>query len=92
MDSAVLTGIISGGVTLIVCLINNWYQQRNSERQHNENIVLIAYRLEQLEKEVQKHNTIIERTYDLERRQGVSEEQIKVANHRIDDLEKGASA
>ena len=74
-----------------MCLINNYYQRKDSERKHSENIVLIAYRLEQLEKEVQKHNTIIERTYDLERRQDVSEEQIKVANHRIEDLEKGTA-
>lgn len=39
------------------------------------------YRIEQLEKKVEKHNSVVERTY-------VIEEQIKVANHRIDDLEK----
>lgn len=91
MDSAVLTGIISGAVTLIVCLVNNWFQQREADKKHNANIVLITYKLEQLEKEVQKHNMLIERTYDLERRQDIMGEQIKVANHRIEDLEKGAS-
>ena len=49
---------------------------------------LTAYRLEQLEKKVDKHNTVIERTYKLEETQAVMEEQIKVANHRIADLEK----
>ena len=49
---------------------------------------LTAYRLEQLEKKVDKHNTVIERTYKLEETQPVMEEQIKVANHRITDLEK----
>ncbi|MBP3540013.1 MAG: hypothetical protein J6J62_09235 [Oscillospiraceae bacterium] len=48
---------------------------------------LIAYKLEQLEKKVDLHNTVIERTYALERRADVTAEQIKVANHRIDDLE-----
>lgn len=48
---------------------------------------LIAYKLEQLEKKVDLHNTVIERTYALERRADVLAEQIKVANHRIDDLE-----
>lgn len=43
---------------------------------------LTNYRLEQLEKKVEKHNTVIERTF-------VLEEQMKVANHRIADLEKG---
>lgn len=48
---------------------------------------LTAYRLEQLEKKVDKHNTVIERTYKLEEEQAVMQEQIKVANHRISDLE-----
>lgn len=42
---------------------------------------LIKYRIEQLEKKVEKHNSIVERTYILE-------EKVKVANHRIDDLER----
>ncbi len=42
---------------------------------------LTTYRLEQLEKKVDKHNSVIERTF-------VLEEQMKVANHRIADLEE----
>ena len=49
---------------------------------------LTNYRIEQLEKKVDKHNTVIERTYKLEETQAVIQEQIKVANHRISDLEK----
>lgn len=49
---------------------------------------LIAYRLEQLEKKVDKHNSVIERTFKLEETEAVQNEQIKVINHRIDDLEK----
>ncbi|WP_320971347.1 hypothetical protein [Enterocloster bolteae] len=49
---------------------------------------LTAYRLSELEKKVEKHNTVIERTYKLEEAQAVMQEQIKVANHRIGDLEK----
>lgn len=48
---------------------------------------LTAYRIEQLEKKVDKHNTVIERTYKLEEDQAVLLEKIKTANHRIDDLE-----
>ena len=49
---------------------------------------LTNYRIEQPEKKVDKHNTVIERTYKLEEAQAVIQEQIKVANHRIGDLEK----
>jgi hypothetical protein len=48
---------------------------------------LTNYRIAQLEKKVEKHNTVIERVYDLERHEAVMEEDIKVANKRIGDLE-----
>jgi len=48
---------------------------------------LIAYRVEQLERKVEKHNGAIERVAKLERRADVADEKQVVANHRIDDLE-----
>lgn len=48
---------------------------------------LTIYRIDQLEEKVNKHNNLIERTYKIEQRLGVDEEKLKVANHRIDDLE-----
>jgi len=48
---------------------------------------LIAYRLEELERKVDKHNSVIERTYNLEKKAEVFDEKIKVANNRIADLE-----
>ena len=42
---------------------------------------LTTYRLAQLEKKVDKHNSVMERTFLLE-------EKMRVANHRIDDLER----
>lgn len=42
---------------------------------------LMTYRIEQLEKKVDKHNNFAERV-------PILEEQMKVANHRIDDLER----
>lgn len=60
---------------------------------------LIAYRLEELEEKVNKHNQLVDRTYKLEEKVEVIEtklegteslltEKVKVANHRIEDLEK----
>ena len=45
------------------------------------------YRIEQLEKKVDKHNNFVERVYKLEQKEAVVDEKIAVANHRIDDLE-----
>ena len=42
---------------------------------------LISYRVEQLEKKVDKHNNFAERL-------PVVEEQIKVINHRLEDVEE----
>jgi len=44
---------------------------------------LTGYRIVQLEKKVDKHNNFCERL-------PIVEEQIKVINHRIDDIERGA--
>ncbi len=48
---------------------------------------LTQYRLEQLEKKVDKHNSVIERTFRLEERCSVLEEDMKVSGHRLSDLE-----
>ena len=49
---------------------------------------LTNYRIEQLEKKVEEHNKVVERTYKLEKEQEVEDEKIRVINHRIEDLEK----
>lgn len=48
---------------------------------------LTQYRIEQLERKVDKHNNIVERMYSLEERVALNEEKIRVENHRIEDLE-----
>jgi hypothetical protein len=52
------------------------------------NSKLTAYRLEQLEKKVDLHNNAVERLYLVERHNAVVDEEIKVVNHRINDLEQ----
>lgn len=46
-----------------------------------------GYKLDELTKRVDKHNHVVERTYSIERELSIQKEQIKVANHRIEDLE-----
>ena len=48
---------------------------------------LTNYRIEQLEKKVEKHNKVVERVYELEKRDEVEKEELKVVNHRLTDLE-----
>jgi hypothetical protein len=62
-------------------LSGSYFAQRKST-------ALISYRIEQLEEKVHMHNNLIERTYAIEKKCGVCEEKIKVANSRIKDLEE----
>lgn len=49
---------------------------------------LTGYRIEQLEKKVEKHNNVIERVFRLEDNDRLLEEKISVVNHKVEDLEK----
>lgn len=80
MDT-IISACISAGVTLFICIINNRGQQEKTR-------ALLEYKLDELTKRVDKHNNTVERTFHLEEQMGIQEEKMKVANHRIEDLEK----
>ena len=48
---------------------------------------LTNYRIEQLEKRVQAHNSLVDRMYKAEKEIRVLDEKVEVENHRIKDLE-----
>lgn len=81
MESTVISALISGGITLVVCLITNHASAEKTR-------ALLEYKVDQLTKRMDKHNSVIERTYRLEELTTLQAEQIRVANHRIADLEK----
>lgn len=85
----IIGALIGGIVSLVVCVLNNRSQQKETDAKQTEFINLITYRLEQLEKKVDLHNNAVERLYEVEKKLGIDEEKIKVANRRIGDLEKG---
>ena len=79
--TTILAAVISALAAIVVCVISNHYQNENTRN-------LLEYRLTQLEEKVDKHNNVIERTYRMEDRAELIEERLKVANHRIKDLEE----
>ncbi len=81
MSETVIAALITSGITLAVCVVNNHFQ-------NSKTTALIDYKLTELTKRVDKHNNVIERTYKLEEITALQEEKIKVANHRIDNLEE----
>ena len=70
----VIAAVISGMVTLAVCLVNNRTEAEKTR-------ALLDYRLSELEKKQDKHNSLIERTFKLEGR-------MDEAVHEIHDLKK----
>lgn len=70
----ILAAAISAAVTLVVCLVQNHAQNEKTR-------ALLDYRLGELEKKVDKHNKVVERTF-------VLEGQMKEVVHEITDLKK----
>ena len=81
MSPTIISALIGAAVSLIVCVITNHSSNEKTR-------ALIEYRMLQLEKKQDKHNQLIERVFRLEENTALQEEKIKVANHRIDDLER----
>lgn len=72
-----IEAIITGAVAILVCMINNAFQQKRSDEQHNTTIALIEYRMDQIEHKVDLHNNAVERLYEVEKKLGVDEEKIE---------------
>ena len=77
----IITAVISGGLALIGVIITNLTNGRNVTSKIDKSQAITDTKLEELTREVREHNNFA-------RRMPVVEEQIKVINHRIGDLEK----
>jgi len=73
--------------TIIVALLSLVGTLAGAYFANKKTTALIIYRIDQLETKVNKHNQVIERTYELEKHEEITDEKIKVINHRIEDLE-----
>lgn len=88
MSAEIWVAIITGAFTFAGVVITVIWGNKKSAKTAQEHTEVTLYRIDQLEEKVNKHNNLIERTYKIEQRLEVDEEKLKVANHRIDDLEK----
>jgi len=77
--ATVIAALLSAAAAIIVSAI-----------QHRKSDALIEYKLGEVIKRQDKHNKLIERMFKAEENISILDEKIKAANHRIDDLEKGA--
>lgn len=76
MTAEMIVAILSGVGTLLGSICGVLASNR-----------LTTYRIKQLEEKVDRHNQVVDRVYQLERQGAVVDEEIKVVNHRIKDLE-----
>lgn len=60
----------------------------NLRAEYQQSQAIIGLKIDALEKKQDAHNSVVTRVFQLEASQRLQEEQIKVANHRIEDLEK----
>ena len=87
--TTIISAIISAAAAIVVSLVNSNYQHKKLLAELAAHDEMNVYRIGQLEKKMDKNNSVIERTFRLEEGQKLLEEKLKVANHRIEDLERG---
>ena len=81
MSEAIIVAIITGGLSLIATIVSNNRTAQSMDAKLDKQQAVTETKLEELTREVRSHNNFAQRI-------PVLEEQIKVANHRIEDLEK----
>ena len=78
---SIVVALISGGLSLIGVILSNAAAARRTEQKIETAQAVTDTKLDELTREVRAHNNFAQRV-------PVLEEQIKVANHRLADLEK----
>ncbi len=81
MSDAIIVAIITGGLSLIGVIVSNNHTAQSMDAKLDKQQAVTETKLEELTREVRTHNNFAQRI-------PVLEEQMKVANHRIEDLEK----
>lgn len=78
---SIIGSIITGGLALVGVIFTNMSSNKKIESQLNTQQAVTDTKIEELTREVRAHNNFAQRI-------PVLEEQMKVANHRIEDLER----
>ena len=80
MTETIIVAIITGGLSLIGVIVSNNHTAQSMDAKLDKQQAVTETKLEELTREVREHNNFA-------RRVPVLEEQIKVINHQIADLE-----
>ena len=88
MSEGIIIALITAGLSLAGVVITTVYGNKKTAATVKAQTDLTLYRIDELEKKQDKHNTLIERMYAVEGKLDKLDEKIKVENHRISDLEE----
>ena len=80
MSEAIIVAIITGGLSLIGVIVSNNHTAQSMDAKLDKQQAITDTKLEELTREVRAHNNFAQRV-------PILEEQMKVVNHRIADLE-----
>jgi len=81
MASEIIVALITGGLSLIGVVYSNVQSNKKIESQLDKQQAVMDTKIDELTREVREHNNFA-------KRMPVVEEQIKVINHRLQDLER----
>jgi predicted metal-dependent hydrolase len=84
MDAGIISALVTGGLALVGVIVSNIMGNNKIQNTLDKAQAVTDTKLEELTREVRAHNNFAQRI-------PVVEEQIKVINHRIEDLEKGGT-
>ena len=85
IDLSIIVSITVGLCTIITFIRTN----EKSKNETNSKIDVLRNDVKHLSDRVEKHNQMVERTYKLEQETAVLKEEMKVEQHRTQDLEEG---
>lgn len=88
MTSEMIVALITGGLSLLGVVLTNSASNKKVQNSIETHQAVTDEQLKDLTRQVEKHNSVIERTYIVEQRLEVLTEKQKSANHRIADLEE----
>ena len=87
---AIIVALITGGLSFLGIVYTSKQQHSLTIEEVKNELSLIKKDIKSLEEKQDKHNSLIERVYNIETTLQVMDTKQKVTEHRIEDLEKGA--
>ena len=90
MSETILAALIAAAASIAVSVITQVLAHSKTMEEQRLQNSLQNERIDNLRREVEKHNNLVERMYKVEDRANRNDDEIKRINHRLEVIEKGA--